>query len=134
MKAKKATAGKVEVKRDLEQGIDRVKEQSHNLLLAGVGAIARAQRQREERLAELVAEGRKIEPRILNAIESFKARLPKPADFNFGARARFDGSKIQSFFAQRRTETLSRLGLPTRKDVEALSRKVDKLLEMQRVQ
>ncbi|MBP6105063.1 MAG: hypothetical protein V9E93_14655 [Steroidobacteraceae bacterium] len=48
------------------------RESSHEFALAGLGFASQLRKQGEARMAEMVAEGRRVEPRIKQAIEKWK--------------------------------------------------------------
>jgi len=48
------------------------RETSHEFALAGLGFASQLRKQGEARMAEMVAEGRRVEPRIKQAIEKWK--------------------------------------------------------------
>jgi len=176
-KAAVRTAPKPALKRQLDDALGKVRETSRDNLLMGLGALSKARRERDDRMAELIAEGQRIEPKVRKAVDDLKARwqpkgaarldlgklkldklelgrfkldklglrklempkfempkfeLPKLdlAKFKVDAKA-FDRAAIRERFEQRMTESLHRIGLPTRKEVQALARKVDKLAAQQ---
>lgn len=133
-------AAKTDLKQQVDSAIERIREQSRRNMLAGLGLMARMRQQREERMAELVEAGKRFEPKFKGTIEELKAKLQPSGDlkdkldlskFKVDAKA-FDREAIKSRFDERMTEALHRFGLPTRKEVDELARKVDKLAELQR--
>jgi poly(hydroxyalkanoate) granule-associated protein len=134
--AKKAE--KAGIKAQITNAIEQSREESRERMLAGLGLIARARQQREERMAELVEEGKRFEPKVKQAIEDLKTKLQPKDGVKFDLKKlkldgkAFDREAMKSRFEERMTEALHRLGLPTRKEVDALSKKVEKLAELQR--
>lgn len=149
-KAHKTEQTKTDVKEQFNEAIAKARASSHEMLLVGLGAVAKARKAREERRDDLIAEGKRLEPKFKQAIEDIKAKL-QPKDgakfdlskfkldgkkFDF-SQFKFDGKKIDRSALNARVSeglgnTLHRLGLPTRKEVDALAKKVEKLAELQR--
>lgn len=149
--AAKAQPG-AELKRQIDGAIGKVRETSRENMLLGLGALSKLRQQREDRMAELIAEGKRMEPKVKKALDDMKAKLqPKGGAkfdlgkfkmdkldlgrfkldrFKFDAKA-FDRQAMRAKFEERMAESLHKIGLPTRKEVEALSRKVDKLAALQ---
>jgi len=132
MKSKRNTPETAPFMTALSEGIEKSKDSVHDLLLAGLGALGRAQKAGKERAAELVAEGRKVEPRVKRAIQDWRAKMRLDGKSGLRAPAWFDGDKVRRLASDRVESALRHTGLPLRKDVEALSRKLDKLIELQR--
>ena len=133
-----------EVKKQITEALENARETTKSRMLAGMGLIARMRKQREERFAELVAEGKRVQPKIDQEIEDLKKRL-RP-DFNGKADlakfkpdlaklkldiSGFNRKAIGEKLEARVTESLHRIGLPTRKEVQSLARKVEKLAAAQ---
>lgn len=150
VKAQKTEQPKTDVKEQFNEAIAKARASSHEMLLVGLGAVAKAQKARDERRSELIAEGKRMEPKFKQAIEHIKAKLqPKDgAKFDL-AKFKLDGKKfdfsrfkpegqkldraaVEARVSESLSNTLHRLGLPTRKEVDVLSKKVDKLAELQR--
>ena len=155
----RATTDTRSLKQHLNAAVEEARETSRENMLAGIGLIARLRKQREERMAELVAEGKRFEHKVKQAIEDLKARVQPSeelkARFKLSdelkariqpseeLKAKFDLSKfkldagkfdrdaINARLEQGKTDALHRLGLATRKEVEVLARKVNKLSKLQ---
>ena len=133
-----------EVKKQISEAVESARETSKRRMLAGMGLVARLRKQREERFAELVAEGKRVQPKVDKAIEDLKKRLrpefsakadlskfkPDLSKFKLDTSG-FNRKAIAEKFEARMTESLHRIGLPTRKEVQSLARKVDKLAAAQ---
>lgn len=149
-KAQKTEQAKTDVRAQLNEAIEKARASSHEMLLVGLGAVAKARKAREERRNDLIAEGKRLEPKFKQAIEDIKAKLqPKDgakfdmskfkldgkkfdfSQFKLGGK-KFDRAAVEARVSEGLGNTLHRLGLPTRKEVDALSKKVDKLAELQR--
>ena len=107
----------------------RIKESSHDVFLAGLASLARARApgkpSGKSDFDTLIAEGRKLEP-------GFKQSVQNTWD---GWREKSRGTltfkpegKLQGVMEERVAAALGKLGVPTRKDFEALSAKVDTLM------
>lgn len=149
-KAHKTESTKSDVKEQLNEVVEKARTSSRNVLLAGLGAVAMARKAREDRLNDLIAEGKRFEPKFKQAIDDVKAKLqPKEGakfdlskfkldakkfdlgQFKLGGK-KLDRAAIEARVSERLGEAMHRLGLPTRKEVDALAKKVDKLAELQR--
>lgn len=118
--------------------MSRIKESSHDVLLAGIGALARA-RKDGPRPAKggksakstgadfetLVSEGRKLEPEVKDSLQKVWTDLKEKSRTSISFKP--DG-KFKGVFEQRVAEALARLGVPRAKEIEDLNRKVDSLL------
>lgn len=123
----------------------RIKESSHDVLLAGIGALARARKDGAKPgkpgkggkaakgasadFETLVAEGRALEPELKGSLQKAWSGLKEKSRAPMAFKA--DGSKFKGVFEQRVAEALSRLGVPSAKEIDDLKRKVDDLLEKQ---
>lgn len=112
--------------------LEKVKNFSHDLLLAGIGAWASSRDKKKSDkdkglpdFATLVREGRKAEPEL-------KASLQKTWDEwkekSSNSRLSKSGGQLRGVFDERVSSAISGLGLPTRKEIDALEAKVDRLM------
>ena len=106
----------------------QVMESAQQIWLAGLGAFSKAQNEGKKAFEALVAQGAQIEERTRHVaeatIETAKEQASKTIDL---ATGKFD--KLEQVFENRVHSSLSRLGVLTAKDVEALSRQVGELSE-----
>ena len=107
---KTATADK---ERDLDQIRHDLTEAGHQMWLAGVGAVARFEKEGRELFDSLVERGRKVESRRFKALDRIVARTSE--------RVGEVSEKMQHRVEKGARGMLHRLGLPTREDLEALS-------------
>lgn len=116
--------------------MNKVSSSSRDILLAWLGAMSKALKQRgrtrddwSKDFEALVAEGRKVEPRVRDAFENAFAGLKRQggAWTDFKPIAGFDTDRLQHVFEERVALALKRLGLPTRGEIDALNRKIDAL-------
>lgn len=114
----------------VQEIVEKLKTSSHDVLLAGLGAFARARagegKKSVEDYASLVAEGRKIEPKIKSSMKKAWGEI-KDKSANIKA-PKFDSSKLQGVFEERVSAAVSRLGLPAHDEIAELNKKLDRLL------
>lgn len=143
--------GATSVKRQISETLGNARETTNRRMLASLGLTERLRRQREERFAEWVAEGKRVQPKLDKAIENLKEKLrpafhgkvelskfrdhlakltPDLSKFKIDTSG-FSRKAIEQKFEARMAEGLHRIGLPTRKEVQTLARKVDKLVVAQ---
>jgi len=130
--SKKTEAGGIKDK--LNAAVEEVRESSRENMLAGLGLISRLRQQRAERMAELVEEGKRFEPEVKQAFEDLKAKLQVNVDlkekFKFDRKS-FDRDAIKARVEEGMTGALHRMGLATRKEVDVLAKRVNKLADLQ---
>ena len=134
---KQISEAATDVRKQISEAVESARETSKRRMLAGMGLVARLRKQRKERFAELVAEGKRVQPKVDKAIEDLKKKLrpefsakPDLSKFKIDTSG-FNRKAIAEKFEARMTESLHRIGLPTRKEVQSLARKVDKLAAAQ---
>jgi poly(hydroxyalkanoate) granule-associated protein len=129
---KSAKTAKGAKKSDGAQPLQKVKTLSHDLLLAGIGAwVSSRDKKKSDKdkglpdFATLVREGRKAEPEL-------KASLQKTWDEwkekSSSSRLSKSGDQLRGVFDERVSSAITGLGLPTRKEIDALEAKVDRLM------
>jgi poly(hydroxyalkanoate) granule-associated protein len=99
-----------------------VKDSAQQIWLAGLGAFAKAQAEGMKAFNSLVKEGETLQSRTT------KAAGEKVAEA--AARASGTWDKLEQVFEDRVARSLSRLGVPTKKDIETLSKRVAELTEV----
>lgn len=125
-----------------------IKDSAGQIWLAGLGAFSKAQAEGTKAYESLVKEGEKVQSRIRKAthqaqVEGAKFfadlvqegakvqhRATKAADRSIAdARARATGawSKLEDVFEDRVARALHSLNVPTKKDIDALGRRVSEL-------
>ncbi|WP_304640118.1 phasin family protein [Pseudomonas sp.] len=103
---------------------------AHQIWLAGLGAYAKAGKEGVEYFKTLVNEGEELEKQgkelvsermeaVTSKVESFKERIQARAGGRF--------NKVEEVFDERVASTLERMGIPTKKDIDQLSAKLDLL-------
>jgi poly(hydroxyalkanoate) granule-associated protein len=96
-----------------------VRDSAHNIWLAGLGAFAKAQAEGGKFFEQLVKEGEVVQQRARKAADDKIAEV--------GATASGTWDRLEEVFEERVARALRSLGVPTDKDVQALSDRVEKL-------
>ena len=107
-----------------------VKKYAHQIWLAGLGAYAKAGKEGADYFKSLVSEGEEVEKQgkelvasqveaANSRIESFKEKVHEKTGGRF--------SKVEEVFDERVASTLGRMGIPSKKDIDQLSAKLDDL-------
>jgi len=109
-------------------------EVGHQIWLAGLGALARAQREGPKLFESLVEEGGSLEERqranatrlVKGAWEGLRETVDaRAAEVRSKAGETIDN--LEAIFQSRVQKALQQLGMPTSKEINALSRKVNEL-------
>lgn len=99
-----------------------VKDSAQQIWLAGLGAFVKAQAEGMKAFNSLVKEGETLQSRTTRAAGEKVAEA--------AARASGTWDKLEQVFEDRVARSLSRLGVPTKKDIETLSKRVAELTEV----
>lgn len=99
-----------------------VKDSAQQIWLAGLGAFAKAQEEGMKAFNSLVKEGETLQSRTSKVAS---ARVAEAA-----AKASGTWDRLEQVFEDRVARSLSSLGVPTRKDIETLSKRVAELTEV----
>lgn len=102
---------------------EAIRESAQRIWLAGLGAFERARAEGPRVFETLVEQGRTLGARAMGAADE---TLKEMRQANF-AGARIE--KLEQVFEERVSRSLERLGVLTRREVEALSRQVEELQE-----
>ena len=106
------------------------KESAQQIWLAGMGAFAKAQQDGGKIFEALVQEGSKLQKRTQGLAEDkigeMTGKMSAMAD-TVTAKAGQNWDKLEAIFEQRTAKAMSKLGVPTAKDVDALVKRVDEL-------
>jgi poly(hydroxyalkanoate) granule-associated protein len=107
-----------------------VKDSAQQIWLAGLGAFSKAQGEGNKVFDTLMKEGLNIHRKTQSAAEEklggVAGRVSAMAG-QVGSQANAQWDKLESIFEERTARALGRLGVPTAKDVAALSARVDAL-------
>jgi poly(hydroxyalkanoate) granule-associated protein len=107
-----------------------VKDSAQQIWLAGMGAFSKAQSEGGKLFEALINEGQKLQRKTQGLAEEkiseVTGRMTSMAgDVTSKAGQHWD--KLEAIFEQRTAKAMSRLGVPTAKDVAALTKRVDEL-------
>ncbi|MES2958071.1 MAG: phasin family protein [Pseudomonadota bacterium] len=107
-----------------------VKDSAQQIWLAGMGAFAKAQEEGGKVFEALVREGTSLQKKTQGLAEerisAVTGKMTAMADGMSGkAGAQWD--KLESIFEERVAKALNRMGVPSRKDVDALIKRIDEL-------
>jgi poly(hydroxyalkanoate) granule-associated protein len=100
----------------------KVRESANQIWLAGLGAFAKAQQEGVKMFETLVAEGERFQERTKTAADE------RIAEMRTKATGTWD--KLEQVFEDRVARALHSLSVPSRKDVDVLSRRVAELTEI----
>ncbi len=107
-----------------------VKESAQQIWLAGLGAFAKAQGEGMKRFETLMKEGvslhRKTQAAAGEKLGDMAGKMSAMAG-EVGNKANAQWDKLESIFEERTARAMSKLGVPTAKDVAALTERVDAL-------
>lgn len=107
-----------------------VKESAQQIWLAGMGAFAKAQAGGGKVFETLVREGvslqRKTHAAAEDKITEVTTKMTGMAD-GLSGKATQHWDKLESIFEERVSKALNRLGVPSAKDVDALTARIDAL-------
>ena len=126
VKKLKALAGGAAAEGEFAQ---TVRESAQQIWLAGLGAFAKAQ----ERGTKFQAESARIFDALVRegeARQSFVRKVTGKKVAEAAAKASGTWDKLEQVFEDRVARSLSSLGVPTKKDIETLSKRVTELTEV----
>jgi poly(hydroxyalkanoate) granule-associated protein len=107
-----------------------VKESAQQIWLAGMGAFSKAQEEGTKVFEALVKEGVTLQKKTQGLAEDklgeVTGKMSAMAD-TVTAKAGQNWDKLEAIFEQRTAKAMSKLGVPTAKDVDALVKRVDEL-------
>lgn len=107
-----------------------VKDSAQQIWLAGMGAFAKAQEEGGKVFEALVKEGMSLQKKTQGIAEEKIGEVTGKMSAMAGtvsAKAGQNWDKLEAIFEQRTAKALSKLGVPTAKDVQALTARVDEL-------
>ena len=107
-----------------------VKDSAQQIWLAGLGAFSKAQEEGGKVFEALVKEGLSIQRKTQAAAEEkiteATSRVTSMAS-DIGSRAQGQWDKLENIFEDRVAKALSKLGVPSAQDLQALAARVDAL-------
>ncbi|MEO8136551.1 MAG: phasin family protein [Betaproteobacteria bacterium] len=109
---------------------DTVKDSAQQIWLAGMGAFSKAQEEGAKVFDALVKEGKGLEAKTRkmteNRVGEVTEKMSKAAQ-TATTKANAAWDKLEQVFEDRVARSLNRLGVPTNKDIKALSAQVAEL-------
>ena len=107
-----------------------IKDSAQQIWLAGVGAFSKAQQEGNKVFEALVREGNSIQKRTMQVTED-KVNVVTNQIGKFAGRFQHQANgtwdKLETVFEERVERALKRLGVPTDKEITALTHRVEKL-------
>jgi poly(hydroxyalkanoate) granule-associated protein len=107
-----------------------VKDSAQQIWLAGMGAFSKAQEEGGKVFDTLVKEGMSLQKKTQGLAEDKIAEVTGKMSAMAGtvtAKAGQNWDKLETIFEQRTAKAMNKLGVPTAKDVQALTARVDEL-------
>ena len=115
---------------DDKQLAEAVRTSAQQIWQAGLGAFAKAQEEGGKVFAKLVKEGTALQKRTQQFAEGklgdVSTTVTKVAD-NVSKQASGSWDKLEKVFEDRVARSLDSLGVPTKKDIQALTKRVEEL-------
>ena len=127
-------------KRKSEQRANEFSQQLENVFLAGLGALANAQKMGSDTFDTLVRDGRKFREKaskktdtLISDVQSNVREMGEDAQERAEGllervRYRSNIDKLQSVFDKRVADTMDRLNVPSKNDIGKINKKLNKIL------
>jgi poly(hydroxyalkanoate) granule-associated protein len=117
-------------KADDKQLAEAVRTSAQQIWQAGLGAFAKAQEEGGKVFAKLVKEGTDLQKRTQRLaegkVQEVTGTVSKVAD-SVSKQAAGSWDKLEKVFEDRVSRSLKTLGVPTQKDIQALTKRVEEL-------
>lgn len=125
-----------------ENRVNEVAEQLEHAFMAGLGALSDAQKKGAKRFDSLVKEGEKFRKKATSRTETLIDDVQDAIrDMADGAQSRASGlldqvrdksqlDKLQSAFDTRVADAMDRLNVPSKNDIDAINRKLNKIIQL----
>ncbi len=107
-----------------------IKDKSQQIWLAGLGAFSKAQEEGNKVFENLVKEGEDLQARTRKLADETVQEVTEKVNTIAGTvsgRANAQWDKLESVFEERVARALARLGVPTNKDLQSLSKRIEQL-------
>jgi poly(hydroxyalkanoate) granule-associated protein len=108
----------------------QVRESAEQIWLAGMGAFSKAQNEGGKAFEQLMKQGaalqRKTQGLAEDRINSVTSRMTAVAG-EVGSKAGAQWDKLESIFEARVEKALNKMGVPSKKDIDTLIRRIDEL-------
>ncbi len=108
----------------------QVKESAQQIWLAGMGAFARAQAEGTKMFESLVKDGATLQKKTTSVAEEKIGEVTSRMSSMAGevqAKAGQHWDKLEGIFEERTAKAMKKLGVPSAKDVDALTARIDAL-------
>jgi poly(hydroxyalkanoate) granule-associated protein len=107
-----------------------VKESAQQIWLAGMGAFSKAQEEGGKVFEALIKEGTNLQKKTQGLAEerisAVTGKMTAMAD-GMSNKAGAQWDKLESIFEERVAKALNKMGVPSRKDIDALIKRIDEL-------
>jgi poly(hydroxyalkanoate) granule-associated protein len=107
-----------------------VKEQAEHIWLAGMGAFSKAQAEGGKAFEQLMKQGATLQKKTQGLAEerigAVTSKMTAVAG-GVGEKAGASWDKLESIFEARVEKALNKMGVPSRKDINALIKRIDEL-------
>lgn len=125
-----------------ESRVGEIAEQLEHAFMAGLGALSDAQKKGAERFDDLVREGERFRKMATSRTESLIDDVQDAIrEMTDDAQSRATGlldqvrdrshlDKLQSAFDTRVADTMDRINVPSKNDIDRINRKLDKILRL----
>jgi poly(hydroxyalkanoate) granule-associated protein len=107
-----------------------IKDSAQQIWLAGMGAFAKAQAEGTQAFEKLIKDGISLQKKTQGMAEEKISEVTGKMTAMAGevtAKAGQHWDKLESIFEQRTAKAMTRLGVPTAKDLAALNERLDRL-------
>jgi len=101
-------------------------ESAHRIWLAGLGALATAEKEGSKLFRDLVAKGETFDASVQTPVRSARGKVRETIE-EVRSRAGKTVERLESAFDDRVQDVLQRLGVPSRDEISSLSRRVERL-------
>ncbi|MET3131524.1 poly(hydroxyalkanoate) granule-associated protein [Oxalobacteraceae bacterium GrIS 1.11] len=101
-----------------------VRTSAQQIWQAGLGAFAKAQEEGGRVFSKLVKEGTELQKRAEERVADVTGNVNKMAG---GVQASGSWDKLEQVFEDRVARALEKIGMPTQKDIQALSKRIEQL-------
>ena len=129
-KTKSAADDKADSKSDSQKLSGSIKDSAQQIWLAGLGAFSKAQEERSKVFEALVKEGAAIQSKSKafteEKLSEVTDRFAKAAG-DVAKQATQSWDRLEQVFEERVARSLSRLGVPTNRDIAQLITRIDEL-------
>lgn len=107
-----------------------IRDSAQQIWLAGLGAFGKAQEEGGKVFEALVKEGRSIESQTRKLAEAKLAQFTQQVGKSAGeasGKATQTWDKLEQVFEDRVARALGKLGVPTNRDIQALTKRIEEL-------